>query len=135
GDTIKPVTTATTGDAGQTPPGTAHRAKELFDVYTKGLKASDLQLLFTRDIDRTGIDQQPWHLRALTYAKLFFVAFTMRLSPAHRAIYVVALISTIIGLIKLFSGFSFMTLLVVKDVQLGLPIPMWNDSIIFLCIG
>jgi len=140
------VTTATTGDAGQTPPGTAHRAKELFDVYTKGLKASDLQLLFTRDtreayeffsrgIDRTGIDQQPWHLRALTYAKLFFVAFTMRLSPAHRAIYVVALIATIIGLIKLFAGFHFMTLLKVKQVELGLPIPAWNDSVIFLCIG
>jgi len=28
-----------------------------------------------------------------------------------------------------------MTLLKVKDVSLGVPIPMWNDSIIFLCIG
>jgi phosphoserine phosphatase RsbU/P len=140
------VTTATPGAAGQTDSGTAHRAKALFDVYTQGLKASDLQLLFTRDtreayeffsrgIDRTGIDQQPWHLRALTYAKLFFVAFTMRLSPAHRAIYVVALIATVIGLVKLFGGFHFMTLLKVKEVELGLPIPYWNDSIIFLCIG
>ena len=34
------------------------------------------------------------------HAKLFFIAFTMRLSPAHRAIYVVALLTTIIGLIK-----------------------------------
>jgi sigma-B regulation protein RsbU (phosphoserine phosphatase) len=140
------VTTASTGSAGQTPPGTAHRAKELFDVYTKGLKASDPQLLFTRDtreayeffsrgIDRTGIDQQPWHLRALTYAKLFFVAFTMRLSPVHRAIYVVALISTIIGLIKLFAGFQLVTLVQVNDFRLALPIPTWQDSIIFLSIG
>ena len=98
------MTTATSGAAGQSDPRAGQRAKEFFDVYTKGLKASDLQLLFTRDtreayeffsrgIDRTGIDQQPWHIRALTYAKLFFVAFTMRLSPAHRAIYAVALIA------------------------------------------
>ena len=110
------------------------------------MKASDLQLLFTRDtreayeffsrgIDRTGIDQQPWHLRALTYAKLFFVAFTMRLSPAHRAIYAVALIATIIGLIKLFAGFEFVTLLKVNQTEIGLPIPMWQDSILFLCVG
>ena len=43
------MTTATSGAAGQSDPRTGHRAKELFDVYTKGLKASDLQLLFTRD--------------------------------------------------------------------------------------
>src|SRR5205085_525947 len=142
----QPVTTATTGAAGPTDPGKAQRAKDLFDVYTKGLKASDLQLLFTRDtreayeffsrgIDRTGIDQQPWHIRAATYAKLFFVAFTMRLSPAHRAIYVVALISTVIGLIKLFSGFHLLTLLKVRDVEFGVPLPLWNDSVLFLCVG
>jgi phosphoserine phosphatase RsbU/P len=140
------VSTATAGAPGPTDSKPGARAKELFDVYTKGLKASDLQLLFTRDtreayeffargIDRAGIDKLPWHVRAFTYAKLFFVAFTMRLSPAHRMIYVVALISTIIGLIKLFAGFQFMTLLVVKEVRIGVPIPMWQDSIIFLGIG
>ncbi len=140
------MSTATAGATGQNDPGAAQRAKGIFDAYTKGLKASDLQLLFTRDtreayeffsrgIDRTGIDQQPWHLRALTYTKLFFVAFTMRLSPVHRAIYVVALLATIIGLLKLFAGFHFVTLLIVKEVQIGLPIPYWNDSIIFLCVG
>ena len=140
------MSTATAGAPGPTDPRPGARAKEFFDVYTKGLKASDLQLLFTRDtreaytffsrgIDRAGIDKLPWHIRAFTYAKLFFVAFTMRLSPAHRAIYVVALVATIIGLIKLFAGFQFMTLLKVKDVQIGVPIPMWQDSILFLCVG
>ena len=140
------MTTASTGAPGQPDPRAAHRAKEFFEVYTKGLKASDLQLLFTRDtreayeffsrgIDRTGIDQQPWHIRALTYAKLFFVAFTMRLSPAHRAIYVVALIATVIGLLKLFSGFESLTLARIGGFQLWLPVPTWSDSIFFLCVG
>ena len=140
------MTTASTGAPGQTDPRAAQRAKEFFEVYTKGLKASDLQLLFTRDtreayeffsrgIDRTGIDQQPWHIRAYTYAKLFFVAFTMRLSPAHRAIYVVALIATVIGLLKLFSGFESLTLARIGGFQLWLPVPTWSDSIFFLCVG
>jgi serine phosphatase RsbU (regulator of sigma subunit) len=140
------VSTATAGAPGQTDSSPGARAKELFGVYTQGLKASDLQLLFTRDtreayeffsrgVDRGEIDKLPWHVRAFTYAKLFFIAFTMRLSPAHRAIYVVALLTTIIGLIKLFTGFQFMTLLKVKEVSLGIPIPTWQDSIIFLTIG
>jgi phosphoserine phosphatase RsbU/P len=141
------VTSATAGPSGpQTDPGSGQRAKEFFDVYTKGLKASDLQLLFTRDtreayeffargLDRTEIDKQPWHLRAVAYAKLFFVAFTMRLSPAHRAIYVGALIVSLIGFIKLFAGFEFVEFLRIEKVQIGLPLPVWQDSIIFLGIG
>jgi serine phosphatase RsbU (regulator of sigma subunit) len=140
------VSTATAGEPGHADPRTGQRAREFFDVYTKGLKASDLQLLFTRDtreayeffargIDRTGIDQQPWHLRALTYAKLFFVAFTMRLSPVHRALYAGALIVSFIGFVKLFAGFEFITLLRIDQVQFGVPVPVWQDSLIFLGIG
>ena len=140
------MSSTTAGAPGQTRPDPAHRAKEFFEVYTKDLKASDLQLLFTRDtreayeffsrgIDRGAIDKLPWHIRAFTYAKLFFVAFTMRLSPAHRAIYAVALIATIIGLLKLFAGVEFVTVARIGDFRLGAPVPMWQDSVIFLSIG
>jgi serine phosphatase RsbU (regulator of sigma subunit) len=140
------VSSTTAGATGQTRPDPAHRAKEFFEVYTKDLKASDLQLLFTRDtreayeffsrgIDRGEIDKLPWHIRSFTYAKLFFVAFTMRLSPAHRAIYAVALIATIIGLLKLFAGVEFVTVAKIGDFRLGAPVPMWQDSVIFLSIG
>jgi serine phosphatase RsbU (regulator of sigma subunit) len=140
------VSTATAGTPGQTDTGSAQRAKDFFDVYTKGLKASDLQLLFTRDtreayeffargIDRTEIDKQPWYLRVLAYAKLFFVAFTMRLSPAHRALYAGALVVSLIGFAKLFSGFELLPVFRFKDVLIGLPLPLWQDSVIFLGIG
>lgn len=140
------MSSTTAGAPGQTRPDPAHRAKEFFEVYTKDLKASDLQLLFTRDtreayeffsrgIDRAEIDKLPWHIRSFTYAKLFFVAFTMRLSPAHRAIYAVALIATIIGLLKLFAGVEFVTVARIGDFRLGAPVPMWQDSVIFLSIG
>ena len=106
------MTTATTGDAGQTPPGTAHRAKELFDVYTKGLKASDLQLLFTRDtreayeffarhIDPREFEGLPWHRRVVVRLRLFFTAFTMKLSPARRIVYAASIIFAVAGFFSL----------------------------------
>ena len=38
--------------------------------------------------------------------RAFFLAFTMRLSPARRAIYGIALVMALIGLLKLFHGFG-----------------------------
>lgn len=121
----------------------AGRARDFFEVYTRDLKASDLQRLFTRDareayeffsrgIDRTGVDAQPWHQRAWSHVRLFFMAFTMRLSPARRAIYAVALIATIIGLLKLFAGLSSLT---IGGVTLFLPVPVWQDGTFFLTVG
>ena len=74
---------------------------EFFEVYTKDLTASDLQRLFTRDareayaffsrgVDRTGVDRLPWYRRLAVDIKLFFLAFSMRLSPARRMIFGVA---------------------------------------------
>ena len=56
------------------PQRSAARARQLFEVYTKDLTASDLQRLFTRDareayaffsrgVDRTAIDRLPWYRR------------------------------------------------------------------------
>jgi serine phosphatase RsbU (regulator of sigma subunit) len=38
------------------------------------------------------------------HARLFFLAFTLKLTPARRAIYGVALITSVLGLIELFQG-------------------------------
>ena len=125
------------------PQRSAARARELFEVYTKDLTASDLQRLFTRDtreayaffsrgVDRTAIDRLPWYRRLLVDIKLFFLAFTMRLSPARRAIFAVAFILSLIGffnlsivlgnigdrrgLVMLLAGFCLINLLIVLEV-------------------
>lgn len=119
------------------------RARDFFEVYTKDLKASDLQLLFTRDareayeffargIDRTAGEGRPWYVRGWTHVRLFFLAFTLRLSPARRAIYAIALVATVIGLLKLFTGVGFLN---VGPVALPLPLPAWQDGTLFLCVG
>jgi sigma-B regulation protein RsbU (phosphoserine phosphatase) len=99
------------------PQRSAARARQLFEVYTKDLTASDLQRLFTRDareayaffsrgVDRTAIDRLPRRKRLWANAKLFFLAFTMRLSPARRAIFAIAFIASLLGFFMLFVSIS-----------------------------
>ena len=92
-----------------------HRIADFFDTYTRDLKAEDLQRLFTRDTreayqfftrghDKDAFKHLPWHRRAWSHVKTFFIAFTMRLSPARRVVYAVALFFAASGLLHLFRG-------------------------------
>ena len=91
-------------------PGGPHR---FFKAYTQGLTTIELERLFTREtpeayrffsrtIDHAELLKLPWHRRVIAYARVFFLAFTMKLTPARRAIYAAALISIVIGLAELF---------------------------------
>jgi sigma-B regulation protein RsbU (phosphoserine phosphatase) len=88
------------------------RIADFFDTYTKDLTAEDLQRLFTRDtrdayrfftrgVKTDAFKALPWHKRLLAEARVLFLAFTMKLSPARRAVYGVALVLAVIGLIAL----------------------------------
>ena len=90
-------------------PGTS----SFFEAYTQGLTTLELERLFTRDapdayrffsrgIDFSQLKQLPWHRRSFAHARLFFLAFTMKLTPARRAIYGVALVCVLVGLVELF---------------------------------
>jgi len=91
-------------------PGGPHR---FFKAYTQGLTTSELERLFTREtpeayrffsrtIDHAELLKLPWHRRVLSYARVFFLAFTMKLTPARRAIYAAALVAIVIGLAELY---------------------------------
>ena len=91
-------------------PGGPHR---FFKAYTQGLTTVELERLFTREtpeayrffsrtIDHAELLKLPWHRRVLAYGRVFFLALTMKLTPARRAIYAAALISIVIGLAELF---------------------------------
>ncbi len=94
-------------------PRTPGGAGTFFDAYTQGLTTEDLERLFTRDapeayrffaqhIDFKALAHLPWHKRTLAQARLLFLAFTLKLTPARRAIYGMALVAAIVGLIELF---------------------------------
>jgi sigma-B regulation protein RsbU (phosphoserine phosphatase) len=93
------------------------RAREFFAAYTQDLTSQEFGRVFTRETPEAyrfftrGIDQKafralPWHRRAARFTQAFFMAFTMRLTPARRMIYGVALVSAAIGVLSLFRGFS-----------------------------
>jgi phosphoserine phosphatase RsbU/P len=84
-----------------------------FEAYTQGLTTVDLERLFTRDtpeayrffsraIDFEQLKKLPWHRRTLAHARLFFLAFTLKLTPARRAIYGLSLVCILVGLVELF---------------------------------
>ena len=121
-----------------------NRIADFFDTYTRDLKAEDLQRLFTRDTreayefftrghDRDAFKHLSWYKRAWSHVKTFFVAFTMRLSPARRVVYAVALFFAASGLLNLVRGVRLGRALVgpVTVVLPGLGFPEGTVSLVF----
>jgi len=92
---------------------------QFFKSYTRGLTTTDLERLFTRDtpdayrffssgIDFDELHRLPWYRRVLEHSRLLFLAFTMRLTPARRAIYGASLVITLVGLVELFREVHFL---------------------------
>jgi len=101
------------------PPLPRQTGGPFFETYTRGLTKADIERLFTRDtleaykffsrnIDFDELKKQPWHLRMLGRARLLFLAFTLKLTPARRLIYGIALLSSLIGLMELFREVHFL---------------------------
>jgi len=130
-------------------PSLADRSRSFLNAYTHGLKREDLQRLFTRDtreayrffaknIDEKSLTGLSRHRRWMARVRLFFWAFTLRLSPARRIIYGVGLVLCVIGFLQLFRGIGTGGLPVffgpaVFDVDL--PLPRWAPGTVSLFIG
>ena len=127
--------------------GTDRREDDFFDVYTKDLTGEDVQRLFTRDardayrfftrhIDEAAFAGLPPLKRFALRARLVFLAFTLKLSPARRALFGTALVATIIGLIELFEGVGLIRVPVLPFlVSIPLPSLVWADGTGWLALG
>jgi sigma-B regulation protein RsbU (phosphoserine phosphatase) len=130
-----------------TPTSAADRAREWFHTYTRDLSREDLERLFTHDTRDAydfftrGFDEEelaglPWWKRAAMRFRQVFVAFTLRLPAARRAIYVVALIIAFLGLVKLFQGFATVDVpLGIPFFHMGLVLPVWADGTFALIVS
>ena len=121
------------------------RARTFLDRYTADLTTADVRRLFTRDtaeayryfsrhIDDRALAALPWYQRAWVRARLVFSGFTMRLSPARRALYGVGVAATVLGMILLFRGIET-TPVLLFPFTLRLPLPQWVDGTLWLLIG
>jgi serine phosphatase RsbU (regulator of sigma subunit) len=114
------------------------RLADFFDAYTRDLTADDLQRLFTRDTrdayrfftrgrDADAMQRMPWHRRVVAEVRILFLAFSMKLSPARRAVFGGALILALVGLIGLFKGFGIIEVLRLPIIGgIGTPGPLFQ---------
>ena len=123
------------------------RARVLFDTYTRDLSRDDLQRLFTHDTPDAyrffarGVNEDqfvglPLWKGAPLRLRQIFVAFTLRLPPARRALYIGALFIALFGILRLFRGFATV------EIPFGLPFmqiavltPVWADGTLALIIS
>ena len=124
-----------------------HSARQFWDTYTKDLTADNFQRLFTRDAREAydffarGIAPRtflglPWHRRLFMQSRLFFIAFTSRLSPARRALFGIAMVCALVGMIDLSEGLGMMRVpLIPFFLNLGIPGPIWTDGTFWLFSG
>jgi phosphoserine phosphatase RsbU/P len=123
--------------------------RQFFETYTKDFSPEELGKLFTREtpeayrffargINTAELEGLRWHRRALKYIQAFFLAFTMRLSPARRVIYGAALAMAVLGTFQLFShvcAFYFRLPFPLNFVRIGVPALMFEQGTIALLIG
>jgi phosphoserine phosphatase RsbU/P len=124
-------------------------ARPFFATYTKDFTKEDLGKLFTyetpeayrffaRGINTAELEGLPRHKRALKYLQAFFMAFTMRLSPARRVIYGLALATCVIGMLQLFNGLGILSMRMpfpLHFISVGIPGPVFADGTIWLLMG
>ena len=123
--------------------------RQFISRYTHDLTSEELGKLFTREtpeayrffargINTAELEGLPWHQKALKYAQGFFLAFTMRLSPARRLMYGVAPAFAVIGLLQLFNGFGLMRVpipIALFFVNIRVPAPLFANGTIALLSG
>src|SRR5512139_945052 len=94
----------------------ANRVRAFYDVYTRGFSAEAFQRLFTRDtrdayryfsnaVDREALAALPWWKRPAIFARGLFMAITMKMSPARRVLFALALAAGVVGMLMLLDGF------------------------------
>jgi sigma-B regulation protein RsbU (phosphoserine phosphatase) len=123
--------------------------RQFFETYTKDFTKEEFGKLFTyetpeayrffaRGINTAELEGLAWHRRIIKYLQGFFLAFTMRLSPARRVIYGLALVASVLGLLQLFNGFGLITVRMpfpFSFVRIGVPGPVFADGTVWLLIG
>ncbi len=119
--------------------------RDSFNRYTREITQADLERLFTRetpeayhyfarDIDHDALAALPWYRRYPRFVKQFFMAFAMRLSPARRALYGIAVLCVLLGAFELFQGAGRARALV-GPFEISVIVPAFSDGAGWLLVA
>jgi len=122
-----------------------------FDAWTRDLArdvtADDLQRLFTRDtreayrffshgLDEDRLAKEPWWKQQLLRLRQVFIAFTLKLSPARRSLYLISLFVALLGVLKLYRGWATVSIpLGTPFFNIGIFAPQWADGTFALLVS
>jgi len=131
----------------RSPSAAADRAREWIHTYTRDLSREDFERLFTDDTRDAysffarGLAEDElagmsgWKRAALRFRQVF-VAFTLKLPAARRAVYFVALVIALVGLMQLFRGFALVVIpLGLPLFQITLPLPVWAEGTFLMMVS
>ena len=109
-------------------------AEDLGRLFTHDTR--EAYRFFTRGLDEDRLAREPWWRRQLLRVRQVFIAFTLKLSPARRSLYLISLVVALIGVLKLYRGWSMVS------VPFGTPFfnvavvaPQWADGTMALLIS
>ena len=117
--------------------------RQFFDLYTRDFSSADFQRLFTHDardalrfftrhIDDAAYRELTPLKRAMVKTRLIFLAFTLKLSPARRVLFAIALMMAGAGLLDLLEGVGLVRVFILP---LAIPGPVWADGTLWLLGG
>ena len=123
------------------------RVRDFYNVYTRGFSAEAFQRLFTRDtreayryfsnaVDREALAALPWWRRPAVFARGFFLAVTMKMSPARRVLFALALAAAVVGLVVMLRGIHAVWIPIDPIVlRFPLPAPEWPAGTAWLILS
>jgi serine phosphatase RsbU (regulator of sigma subunit) len=130
------------------PPSSASsRPADWIHAYTRDFSSDDFKRLFTHDtrdaydfFTRGQSDDEyaklPWWKQAPLRFRRFMLAFTLRLTPARRALYFCALFVAVVGLLNLYRGFDLVSIpFGTPFFQIGVLLPIWAPGTFTLMLG
>jgi hypothetical protein len=124
-----------------------NRVRDFYNVYTRGFSAEAFQRLFTRDtrdayryfsnaIDREALAALPWWKRPVLFLRGLFLALTMKMSPARRVLFALALGAGVVGLLMLLEGFHVLWIPIDPILlRFPLPAPEWPAGTAWLLLS
>ena len=125
----------------------SERARAIYKRYAHDLSSEDLQRLFTHDtrdayrfftrgIDPESIAHLPWWKRIAVRVRQIFTAFTLKLPPARRALFLTALAVALFGVLRLFRGFALVDFpLGLPFIQVAVAMPVWAEGTFALILS
>jgi serine phosphatase RsbU (regulator of sigma subunit) len=96
----------------------------------------DAYRFFSRGLDEDALANQPWWRRLFVRVRQVFTAFTLKLSPARRSLYLISLVVALIGVLKLYRGWSVVSVpFGTPFFNIGVLAPQWADGTFALLIS